>query len=71
MSNGCPLWTSERAIAALSCSIRWYAYPVLALKGADPYTRLRERLGWRGSFEPEAETSDAPKRKREQDEGVL
>jgi len=47
------------------------AYPVLALKGADPYTRLRERLGWRGSFEPEAETSDAPKRKREQDEGVL
>jgi NAD+ kinase len=47
------------------------AYPVLALRGADPYTRLRDRLGWRGSFEPEAEPADAPKRKREPDEGVL
>jgi len=28
-------------------------YPLLALKAFDPYRRLRERLGWRGSFEPD------------------
>lgn len=27
-------------------------YPLLAMPGLDPYRRLRERLGWRGSVEP-------------------
>ncbi|HIG10343.1 MAG: NAD(+)/NADH kinase [bacterium] len=30
-------------------------YPILARPGSDPYLRIRERLGWRGSFEPEPE----------------
>lgn len=29
------------------------AYPLLADASADPWLRLRERLGWRGSFEPD------------------
>lgn len=29
------------------------AYPLLSLPGFDAYKRLRERLGWRGSFEPD------------------
>jgi NAD+ kinase len=28
-------------------------YPLLSLPGFDAYRRLRERLGWRGSFEPD------------------
>jgi len=28
-------------------------YPLLWLPGMDPYRRLRERLGWRGSLEPD------------------
>jgi NAD+ kinase len=28
-------------------------YPLLASKGLDPFKRLRDRLGWRGSFEPD------------------
>lgn len=28
------------------------AYPLLARPGSNPYRRVRERLGWRGSFEP-------------------
>jgi len=28
------------------------AYPILARPGSNPYRRVRERLGWRGSFEP-------------------
>lgn len=28
-------------------------YPLLSLPGFDAYKRLRERLGWRGSFEPD------------------
>jgi NAD+ kinase len=28
-------------------------YPLLSLPGLDAYRRLRERLGWRGSFEPD------------------
>ncbi len=28
-------------------------YPLLARPGSDPYVRIRERLGWRGRFEPE------------------
>ncbi|MCB9915186.1 MAG: NAD(+)/NADH kinase [Planctomycetes bacterium] len=34
-------------------------YPLLARPDSDPYARIRERLGWRGTFEPEAE-GDAP-----------
>jgi NAD+ kinase len=29
------------------------AYPLLARPGFDPYKRLRDRLGWRGSFQPD------------------
>jgi len=28
-------------------------YPLLARPNSDPYERIRERLGWRGTFEPE------------------
>ena len=28
-------------------------YPLLARPNSDPYERVRERLGWRGTFEPE------------------
>ena len=28
-------------------------YPLLARSSLDPYKRLRERLGWRGSVEPD------------------
>ena len=30
-------------------------YPLIALPGLDPYRRLRERLGWGGSVQPEGE----------------
>ncbi|MFT7668244.1 MAG: NAD+ kinase [Planctomycetota bacterium] len=30
-------------------------YPLLARPLSDPYVRVRERLGWRGKFEPESE----------------
>lgn len=30
-------------------------YPLLARPDSDPYVRIRERLGWRGSFDPEPE----------------
>ena len=30
-------------------------YPILARPGSDPYARIRERLGWRGTFDPEPE----------------
>ncbi|MBL8857624.1 MAG: NAD(+)/NADH kinase [Planctomycetes bacterium] len=36
------------------------AYPLLSLPGFDAYKRLRERLGWRGSFEPDVFPSEAP-----------
>jgi NAD+ kinase len=29
-------------------------YPLLARPASDPYVRVRERLGWRGTFEPES-----------------
>jgi NAD+ kinase len=29
------------------------AYPLLLPEGSDPWQRLRDRLGWRGSFEPD------------------
>jgi NAD+ kinase len=29
-------------------------YPLLARSSSDPYVRIRERLGWRGTFEPES-----------------
>lgn len=37
------------------------AYPLLALPGFDPYKRLRDRLGWRGSFEPDVFPSEPPR----------
>ncbi|MBL8860679.1 MAG: NAD(+)/NADH kinase [Planctomycetes bacterium] len=45
-------------------------YPLLSRPGFDPYTRLRERLGWRGSIEPDVfpEEQRAPRR-REVDPG--
>lgn len=37
-------------------------YPLLARPESDPYLRVRERLGWRGTFEPEPDMDfhDAP-----------
>lgn len=46
------------------------AYPILARPGQDPFRRLRERVGWRGSFEPEPYTNEVAQ-PREQDGGVL
>jgi NAD+ kinase len=45
------------------------AYPLLARPGEDFYKRLRERLGWRGSFEPDVFPPEAQARPRETDEG--
>jgi NAD+ kinase len=44
-------------------------YPLLAMPGLDPYRRLRERLGWRGSIE-EQEFAAPPKRAPRRDSGV-
>ncbi len=45
-------------------------YPLLSRPGFDPYTRLRERLGWRGSIEPDVfPDEDLPPRRREVDPG--
>jgi NAD+ kinase len=33
-------------------------YPLFAMHGLDPYRRLRSRLGWRGSVEPDVFASD-------------
>jgi NAD+ kinase len=33
-------------------------YPLYALPGLDPYRRLRDRLGWRGSVEPDQPTPE-------------
>ncbi len=45
-------------------------YPLLSRPGFDPYTRLRERLGWRGSIEPDVFPEDnLPPRFREVDPG--
>jgi len=33
-------------------------YPLYAMAGLDPYRRLRERLGWRGSMEPAVERAE-------------
>lgn len=45
-------------------------YPLLSRPGFDPYTRLRERLGWRGSIEPDVFPDDnPPPRFREVDPG--
>jgi NAD+ kinase len=33
-------------------------YPLYAMPGLDPYRRLRERLGWRGSMEPALERAE-------------
>jgi NAD+ kinase len=45
-------------------------YPLLALQGFDPYKRLRERLGWRGSFEPDVFPGDPTGPKRDDEDGV-
>lgn len=44
-------------------------YPLLAMPGLDPYRRLRERLGWRGSIEEQAYAAPA-KRAPRRDSGV-
>ncbi|MCY2961423.1 MAG: NAD(+)/NADH kinase [Planctomycetota bacterium] len=45
-------------------------YPLLSRPGFDPYTRLRERLGWRGSIEPDVfPDDDQPPKRREVDPG--
>jgi len=45
-------------------------YPLLSRPGFDPYTRLRERLGWRGSIEPDVfPDDDVPPKRREVDPG--
>lgn len=36
------------------------AFPLLALPGFDSYKRLRERLGWRGSVEPDVFPPEGP-----------
>lgn len=35
------------------------SYPLLVQPGLDPYRRLRDRLGWKGSFDAEAEVQEA------------
>jgi NAD+ kinase len=45
------------------------AYPILARPGSNPYRRVRERLGWRGSFEPGPNVG--ARRQEEPDEGDL
>ncbi|MDP6989566.1 MAG: NAD(+)/NADH kinase [Planctomycetota bacterium] len=44
------------------------AFPLLARPASNPYRRVRERLGWRGSFEPAAEPESAA---FERDAGVF
>jgi NAD+ kinase len=44
-------------------------YPLLARPGSNPYRRVRERLGWRGSFEPGFELEPPPARAAEPDFG--
>jgi NAD kinase len=45
-------------------------YPLLARPGEDYFQRLRERLGWRGRFEPDEFPKDPPApRERETDSG--
>jgi NAD+ kinase len=46
-------------------------YPLLTRAGFDPFTRLRERLGWRGSIEPDVFPElGAPRPEREVDPGT-
>jgi hypothetical protein len=37
-------------------------YPLLSPSGLDPYKRLRDRLGWRGTLEPDVFPSASPRR---------
>ena len=46
------------------------AYPLLSPAGFDAYRRLRERLGWRGSFEPDVFPEDTKAPEREVDPGA-
>jgi NAD+ kinase len=46
-------------------------YPLLSPSGFDAYKRLRDRLGWRGSFEPDVfPTTDSMQRPRDVDSGA-
>lgn len=42
-------------------------YPLLARPGSNPYRRVRERLGWRGSFEPGFDPEPPPAAAEEPD----
>lgn len=44
-------------------------YPLLARPGLDPFRRLRDRLGWRGSFEPDVFPGEVGPGTREVDAG--
>lgn len=44
-------------------------YPLLARPDSDPYVRIRERLGWRGTFEPEPGIEVHREEVRSTDEG--
>jgi NAD+ kinase len=44
-------------------------YPLLARPGEDFFKRLRDRLGWRGRFEPDEFPKETPGRAREVDAG--
>jgi NAD+ kinase len=46
------------------------AFPLLALPGFDSYKRLRERLGWRGSVEPDVFPPEGPSGEPETDHGA-
>lgn len=45
-------------------------YPILARPSSNPYLRLRERLGWRGSFAHGADHAEEPFEEREPPEGA-
>ena len=43
-------------------------YPILVRPGSNPYRRVRERLGWRGSFEPGADLASGALRESDERE---
>jgi NAD+ kinase len=46
------------------------AYPLLSRHGFDAYRRLRDRLGWRGSFEPDVFPDEEPQPNSDVDTGL-
>lgn len=46
------------------------AYPLLSRHGFDAYRRLRDRLGWRGSFEPDVFPTETPQPNTDVDTGL-